>query len=62
MKSFEIADEESEILREVLESYLKELGLELSRVDSIEFKHMLQHRREVVERIVEKVAGHVVPT
>jgi hypothetical protein len=57
MQSFEITAEEAEVLREELESCLKEIELELSRADSIEFKHMLKHRRETVKHLLAKFAA-----
>jgi hypothetical protein len=56
MQNLEIAPEEAEILQEVLESYLKEIDLELSRADSIEFKNMLKRRRSTLENIRAKLA------
>ena len=55
MQTNEFTAEETEVMREVLQSGLKEIGLEVSRADSIDFKHVLKHRREILEHVLSKL-------
>jgi hypothetical protein len=45
-------DEQAEVLREILESQLKELHLESARADVHDFRERLHARAEIVERLL----------
>jgi hypothetical protein len=48
--------EQVNVLRELLESSLKELRLESARADSHDYRQMLHHREAVVEALLRKLA------
>ena len=56
MQSFELSFEEAEVLRELLEHAATELDREISRADAHDFKVLLKQRKEIVERILGRLA------
>lgn len=48
--------QQTEILRELLESSLKQLRNETARADSHEFREMLYRREAVIEQVLSKLA------
>lgn len=53
----EFTPEETQVLREILQHGLNEMDVEVIRTDTHDFKAMLKHRREVVDRILSKLAA-----
>jgi len=53
----EMTSEELEVLREVLESELKEIDVEVFRTDTHDFKELLKHRRAVLEGFMAKLSA-----
>jgi hypothetical protein len=56
MQKFELTTEETEVLREILQHSLNEVDVEVFRTDTHDFKAMLRHRRDLIERILGKLA------
>lgn len=56
MHHIEMTDEQLEVLREVLRHELEAINIEVFRTDTHDFKEMLKHRREVLERVLEKIS------
>jgi hypothetical protein len=56
MQKFELTTEEAEVLRDILQHNLNELDVEVFRTDTHDFKEMLRHRRDVIERILGRLA------
>ena len=44
--------EQEQVLREMLENTLTQLRVESARTDSADFRRMLHHREEVVEKLL----------
>lgn len=61
MKTVEFTDEELEMLRDLLQRTLHDMEREVFRTDHREFKEILRHRRELLERVTEKVGHAGVP-
>ncbi len=57
MQSVEFSTEELEVLRQVLQHFVTEIDVEVFRTDAYEFKEMLKHRRDILERLLEKVSA-----
>lgn len=57
MQTIEFTAEEIEVLREVLRHCAIELDNEVFRTDTRDFKIMLKHRKEVLEKIVRKFSA-----
>jgi hypothetical protein len=55
MTTIELTAEEQEILAQVLQSSLVTLELELVHTDHLEYKELLKHRRQVLQRLRDKV-------
>jgi hypothetical protein len=55
MPSLELTDAEARVLREVLESYLKELTTEISNTEKFELREELKQNREVIRKIVKNL-------
>ena len=47
--------EQTQVLREMLENTLTQLRIESARADSHDFREMLHHREEVVEKVLNKL-------
>ncbi len=50
--NLELTAEESEVLRDVLQSYLSDLGTEIAHTDSTQFREGLKHKKAILLRIV----------
>ena len=61
MQRIEFTQEELELLREVFQNRDEEIGVEILRTDAFEFKELLKHRREVLERILDKINRSLQP-
>ncbi len=55
MQTIEFTMEEMEVLREMLQHKIDEVDVETFRTDTHDFKQMLKHRRELLERMLAKV-------
>jgi hypothetical protein len=55
MKRIEFTNEELEVLRELLQNQEHVMDVEILRTDTHDFKEMLKHRREVLEKILGKL-------
>lgn len=51
-RTIQLADEEAEILKSVLEEYVSELRMEVSNTDSMDFREALKRKEEVLKRLV----------
>jgi hypothetical protein len=52
MMQIELSRDEAELLRNVLQHQVRELDREISRTDSLDFKHDLQETDRAMERIL----------
>ena len=59
MQKLEFTNEEMEVLRDLLQHYIDEMDIEVSRTDTRTFKAMLKHRRELVEEVLGKINNTV---
>ena len=50
-RTIELADEEAEVLRSVLEEYISELRMEVANTDSMDFRDALKHKEEILKRL-----------
>ena len=57
MVRMELNEEESEVLRLVLEDYLSELRMEIAHTDSMDFREALKEREELLKRLIAQLAG-----
>jgi hypothetical protein len=57
MQKLELTSEELEMLREELDRRLGEIDIEVFRTDTHDFKMMLKHRQETLQRLREKIAS-----
>jgi len=55
MPTIELTPEELELLREILESDLSELRMEIVDTDNSDFKDGLKHRKRIMMDIMEKL-------
>ena len=55
MHNLQLSTEEVEALREVLSHLVADMGVEVSRTDTREYKEMLKHRRELLERVLDRL-------
>ena len=53
----ELDQDQTEIVREILESALTELRLESARADSHDFREHLHHRERAVEAVLDQLDG-----
>ena len=53
MKQLELDDEHAVMLREVLESYLSDLRIEIADTDLLDFRNMLKGRKGVIGKVLE---------
>jgi hypothetical protein len=51
MIQFEMTPEEKEILVQLLESCLSDLHDEISHTDNYDYREMLKHRRQVLQKL-----------
>ena len=57
MQTLSLSPEESETLREVLQHLLNDMDIEVFRTDTRNYKEMLKHRRELLERVLERLSA-----
>jgi hypothetical protein len=50
-RTIQIADDEVEVLRSVLEEYISELRMEVSNTDSMDFREELKRKEEILKRL-----------
>ena len=50
-RTIQLADEEAEVLRSVLEEYISELRMEVSNTDSMDFREVLKRKEEILKRV-----------
>lgn len=62
MPNLSLSFEDAAVLREVLEASLVELRRELWHTDSRDFRELLRHRVDTLERIVNELPEAVVHT
>lgn len=55
MPTFELTPEELELLRDILESDLSELRMEIVDTDNSRYKEGLRHRKQIMMDIMEKL-------
>jgi hypothetical protein len=48
-RTIQIADDEAEVLRSVLEEYISELRMEVSNTDSMDFREELKRKEEILK-------------
>ena len=56
MIELDLTEEETSILKMVLESYLSDLRMEISHTDRLEFRDMLKERKAVLIKVIETLA------
>ena len=47
-----LSDSEKEILAEALDTYLSDLGMEITDTDSMDFREKLKYKRTVIQKIL----------
>lgn len=52
MLQLELSTTEAKTLREVLESFLSDLHLEIAHTDSADFRDMLKERKQVILKVL----------
>jgi hypothetical protein len=55
-RTIELADEDAEILKAVLEEYISDLRMEVSNTDSMDFREQLKRKETVLKRVVDRLA------
>ena len=55
MTTIQLEPGEADVLRHVLESYLSDLRMEIADTDSKDFRDGLKHRKEVLNRVLERL-------
>ena len=60
MQNVEFTSEEQEILAEFLRHEIQELGIEVGRTDTHDFKEKLKHRRQVLQSLLTKLSVQTV--
>ncbi|CAN5319739.1 hypothetical protein BH24PSE2_BH24PSE2_00720 [soil metagenome] len=56
MPSLELTEDERDVLKNALESYVKDLGFEISNTERRSFRDPLKSKREVLLKIIEKLS------
>jgi hypothetical protein len=54
--------DEIDVLRHVLESYLSDLRMEIADTDSFDFREMLKHRKQVINKVLDGLSAVSEPT
>jgi hypothetical protein len=54
----ELTDTDATVLREALESYLREMTSQISNTENFELREQLKQEREVIRKIVGELAPH----
>ena len=57
MITLDLGPEEAEVLREVLDSYLSDLRMEMADTDRKDFRDRLKERRNVIEKTITALTG-----
>ncbi|HYL51143.1 MAG TPA: hypothetical protein VEZ15_04175 [Acidimicrobiia bacterium] len=55
----ELADDEAEVLREVLDITLHDLSYEIASADLPSYREMLRNRRRILEKVLDAVGGPI---
>ena len=55
-RTIQLADEEAEILKSVLEEYVSDLRMEVANTDSMDFREDLKRKEEFLKRLVGQLA------
>jgi len=55
MLHLDFTEEEEATLREEVKNRLRELDVEIHRTDSLEYKTMLKHRRDLLQQVSDKL-------
>jgi hypothetical protein len=50
-RTIQLADEEVEVLRSVLEEYITDLRMEVSNTDNMDFREALKRKEEILKRL-----------
>ncbi|HSD72667.1 MAG TPA: hypothetical protein VLE54_07745 [Thermoanaerobaculia bacterium] len=50
-RTIQLADDEAEILRSVLEEYISDLRMEVSNTDSMDLREQLKRKEEFLKRL-----------
>lgn len=50
-RTIQLADDEAEILRSVLEEYISDLRMEVSNTDSMDLREQLKRKEELLKRV-----------
>jgi hypothetical protein len=61
MQTIELTAEEADTLRDVISHVIGDMNVEVFRTDTHDFKEMLKHRREILERVLVRLAPEQVP-
>ena len=56
MVTIDLTDSERAILRDVLESTVSDLGMEIAGTDAQDFREHLKERREVINKAIEALS------
>jgi hypothetical protein len=51
-RTIQLAEEEAEVLRSVLEEYISELRMEVANTDSMDFRVDLKRKEEILKALV----------
>jgi hypothetical protein len=51
-RTIQLAEEEAEVLRSVLEEYISELRMEVANTDSMDFREDLKRKEEILKALV----------
>ena len=57
MLQIELTDEETEIMRGVLESYLSDLRMEIADTDRMDFRDGLKQRKQVIIKVLDALSS-----
>lgn len=60
MTRIELDDAEIDTLQEILHAQLSQLMVESRRADAFEYKAKLQHKREIVEHLLERLGSNTI--
>ena len=52
---FNISEKDVEIIIEVLDSYLSDLGMEITDTDSMEYREKLKSKRSSIQRVLKSL-------
>ncbi|HEY3173632.1 MAG TPA: hypothetical protein VGK86_13775 [Thermoanaerobaculia bacterium] len=54
-RTIQLAEEEAEVLRSVLEEYISELRMEVANTDSMDFRENLKRKEEILKALVNQL-------